>query len=335
VHGSAAHRRAGGPTPVADIQSCTVRRHVLVTGGAGYIGSVLCEHLLDAGFSVTVLDNLAHGQHSLFHLCGNTAFNFVFGDARDERALAPEVERADVIVPLAAIVGASACDRDPALAESTNLGAVRLLNTLRSPRQLVIYPTTNSGYGTKSGDVHCTEDSPLEPISLYGRTKVDAEADVLASPNAITLRLATVFGMSSRMRLDLLVNHFVHAAVTDRYLVIFEGEFKRNYVHVRDVADCIAFCIGHADAMIGRPYNVGLDDANLSKAELAREIQKRVPGFYVHFAEVGTDPDKRNYVVSNQRLREAGFEASRSLDAGICELIKGYRMLGRPAMKNA
>ena len=309
--------------------------HVLVTGGAGYLGSILCEHLLDAGLSVTVLDSLVYGQHSLFHLCADPSFDFVHGDARDERVLGPALARADVIIPLAAIVGAGACDRDPALAESTNRGAIQLLNRLRSPRQLVVYPTTNSGYGTKSGEVHCTEDSPLDPISLYGRTKVEAEAEILGSPNALTLRLATVFGMSPRMRLDLLVNHFVHTAVTDGYIVIFEKDFKRNYVHVRDVADCFVYCLQHAAGMIGRPFNVGLDDANLSKAELAAAIHQRLPRFFVHYAEVGSDPDQRNYIVSNQRLREAGFEASRSLDQGICELIKGYRMLGRHPLKNA
>jgi nucleoside-diphosphate-sugar epimerase len=309
--------------------------HVLITGGAGYLGSILCEHLLGAGFSVTAIDNLAHGQHSLFHLCANPAFDFVPSDARDERVLAPAVARADVIIPLAAIVGAAACDRDPALAVSLNLGAIQTLNRLRSPRQLVIYPTTNSGYGTQSGDVYCTEESPLEPISLYGRTKCDAEAEILGSPNALALRLATVFGLSPRMRLDLLVNHFVYTAITDGFLVVFEGDFKRNYVHVRDVADCFIFSIRHADTMTGRAFNVGLDAANLSKAELARAIQKHVPRFYVHFADVGSDPDKRNYIVSNQRLREAGFEARRPLDDGIVELLKGYRMLGRHPMKNA
>jgi nucleoside-diphosphate-sugar epimerase len=308
--------------------------HVLVTGGAGYVGSILCEHLLDRGHQVAVLDSLAHGQPSLLHLCGNPAFAFVRGDARDERVLAPMVADADVIVPLAAVVGAPACDRDPHLAESTNLGAVRLLNRLRSASQLVVYPTTNSGYGTKSGEVFCTEESALEPISLYGRTKCDAEAELLGSPNAMTLRLATVFGVSPRMRVDLLVNHFVHAAVTDGYLVIFEGGFKRNFVHVRDVADCFGFAIDNAGAMVGRAFNVGLDAANLSKADLARRIQAHLPGFYVHFAEVGTDPDKRNYIVSNQRLREAGFEARRTLDDGIAELIKSYRMFGRHSLKN-
>jgi nucleoside-diphosphate-sugar epimerase len=199
---------------------------------------------------------------------------------------------------------------------------------------LVLFPTTNSGYGTKSGDAYCTEDTPLEPISRYGQTKVQAEAELLEKPNVISLRLATVFGMSPRMRLDLLVNHFVYAGVTDGYIVIFEKDFKRNYVHIRDVADCFLHCVEHADRMVGRPYNVGLDEANLSKEELALKIKEYVPSLYVHFSEIGSDPDKRNYIVSNQRLREAGFEARRSLDDGIEELIKGYRMMGRAPFKN-
>jgi len=309
-------------------------KHVLVTGGAGYLGSVLCEHLLDAGYQVTVIDNLMYGQHSLFHLCANPRFEFVFGDVRDETLMRSLVEETDVLIPLAAIVGAPACDRDPWRARSVNLEAVRLLNRLRSPSQLVVFPTTNSGYGTQSGDVHCTEDTPLEPLSLYGQTKVQAEAELLHSPNTITLRLATVFGMSPRLRLDLLVNHFVYAAVTDGYITIFEKEFKRNYIHIRDVADCFIHCIENADRMVGRPYNVGLDAANLSKEELALKIQRYVPDFYIHFSEVGSDPDKRNYIVSNQRLREAGFEARRSLDEGIQELLKGYRMMGRSPFRN-
>lgn len=307
---------------------------VLVTGGAGYIGSILTEHLLHAGYHVTVLDNLLYGQHSLFHLCAHTPFDFVVGDVRDERVLAPLVKSTDVIIPLAAIVGAPACDRDPWLAQSVNLEAIRLLNRLRSPQQLVIFPNTNSGYGTQSGAMFCTEETPLEPISLYGQVKVQAEKELLSSSNVIVLRLATVFGMSPRLRLDLLVNHFVYAAVTDGYLVIFEKDFKRNYVHIRDVADCFLHCISHADAMAGRPYNVGLDAANLSKAELAHKIQTYVPDFYIHFSEVGADPDKRNYIVSNQRLHEAGFVPQRSLDDGIQELLKGFRMFGRAPFKN-
>ena len=307
---------------------------ILVTGGAGYLGSVLCEHLLDAGHGVTDLDNLTYSQDSLFHLCANPHFEFLRGDARDEGLVKKAIKDADVLIPLAAVVGAPACDRDPWMAESVNLEAIRMLNRLRSHDQLVVYPTTNSGYGTQSGDVLCTEETLLEPISLYGRTKVQAEAEFLDSPNVITLRLATVFGMSPRPRLDLLVNHFTYAAVTDGYIVIFEKDFKRNYIHIRDVADCFVHCIDNADRMIGRPYNAGLDDANLSKEALAMKIKEYVPNFYIHFSEIGTDPDKRNYIVSNQRLREAGFEARRSLDEGILELLKGYRMMPRHGFKN-
>jgi nucleoside-diphosphate-sugar epimerase len=307
---------------------------VLITGGAGYLGSVLSEHLLARGFEVTVLDNLMYGEQSVFHLAAHPKYNFVFGDARDEATVKKLVQEAEVIIPLAAIVGAPACDRDPLLAKTVNLDAIRLVNRARSASQLLVYPTTNSGYGTKSGDVFCTEETPLEPISLYGQTKCQAEALVLDSPNAITLRLATVFGLSPRMRLDLLVNHFVYEAVKTGYLVIFEKDFKRNFVHIRDIADCFIHCIGHSAKMVGRPFNVGLDAANVSKEELARTIKKHVPNFYVHYAAVGSDPDKRNYIVSNQRLREAGFEAKRSLDDGIRELIKGYRMLGRGKFMN-
>jgi nucleoside-diphosphate-sugar epimerase len=307
---------------------------VLITGGAGYIGCILVERLLRAGCRVTVLDNLLYGAAPLSHLCNDEAFEFERGDARDAATMRRLVARADVMIPLACVVGAPACDRDPVAATTTNVDAVRLLLSIRSPEQLVVFPTTNSGYGTRAGDLHCTEETPLEPISLYGRTKVDAEKAVLDEAHTVTLRLATVFGMSPRMRTDLLVNYFVLAAVRDRYLVVFEKDFKRNYVHVRDVADGILHTIGHAGAMAGKPYNLGLDDANLSKEELARKVQDHVPGFYVHYAAIGSDPDKRNYIVSNARLRDAGFVASRSLDVGIVELLKGYRMLGRTSLGN-
>lgn len=311
-----------------------MKSRILITGAAGYLGAVLCEHLLREGYRVVAVDNLLYNQHSLFHLCANPAFDFIRGDARDETLMRKWIPRADVLIPLAAIVGAPACDRDPWSARTVNYEAVRLMNTIRSKEQLVIYPTTNSGYGTKSGDVFCTEDTPLEPITLYGQVKVQAELELLGSPNTITLRLATVFGMSPRMRLDLLVNHFTYAAVTDGYIVIFEKDFKRNYVHIRDVADCFVHAIRNSGTMIGKSYNVGLDAANLSKEELALTVKKYVPGFFIHFSEVGSDPDKRNYIVSNQRLREAGFEAKRSIDDGIQELLKGYRMLGRGLFKN-
>ncbi|MCP4674620.1 MAG: NAD(P)-dependent oxidoreductase [Deltaproteobacteria bacterium] len=308
-------------------------KRVLVTGGAGYLGSVLCEHLLDAGYQVTALDNLMYGQKSLFHLLANPNLDFVFGDTRDEELMKELVAGTDVIIPLAAVVGAPACARDPWLAESVNDG-VRLVLRLSNPQQLIVYPTTNSGYGTKSGDVFCTEETPLEPISIYGVDKVELEREVLENKNAITLRLATVFGLSPRLRRDLLVNHFTWMAASDGTIVIFEKDFKRNYIHVRDVADCFIHCIVSGDKMVGRPFNAGLDEANLSKEELALKIKEYIPGFYIHFAEVGSDPDKRNYIVSNARLREFGFEAKRSLDMGIKELIKGYRMMVRHPFMN-
>ena len=311
-----------------------MKKHVLITGGAGYLGSILCEHLLVAGYKVTVIDNLMYGQKSLFHLCGNDSFDFIRGDVRDESCVKQSLKNCDIIIPLAAIVGAPACDRDPWLAQSVNFEAIRLLNRLRSPNQLIVFPNTNSGYGTKSGNTYCTEETPLEPITLYGQTKVRAESELLNSPNTITLRLATVFGMSPRMRIDLLVNHFVYAAITDGYLVVFEKDFKRNFVHIRDIADCFHHCIKNAAKMIGKAHNVGLDTANLSKGEIALKVKEHVPSLFVHFSEIRGDPDKRNYIVSNQRLRETGFEAKRSLDDGIIELLKGYRMLPRNVFKN-
>lgn len=306
---------------------------ILVTGAAGYVGSILCEHLLQAGYRVFALD-IMNFEPSMLHLCFNPNFDFILGDVRDETQMTQALAGVDVILPLAAIVGAPASKRDPWMTTTVNRDAIRLLTKLRSPHQLIVYPTTNSGYGTQTENIYCTEETPLEPISLYGVTKAEAEQEVLSSGNSITLRLATVFGMSPRMRLDLLVNHFVHAAVTDGYIVIFEKHFKRNYIHVRDVADCFIHCIRNHQTLAGRPYNLGLDSANLSKQELAETIQKHVPGFFIHYSEIGSDPDKRNYIVSNQRLREAGFEATRTIDDGIRELLKGYRMLGRARFQN-
>lgn len=310
-------------------------KRVLVTGAAGYIGSILCEHLLDAGHKVTALDKLIYDQAPLFHLCADSSFEFVKGDVRDRELMEELIEGQDVLIPLAAIVGAPACDRDPELARSVNLEAIRMLDKIRDPEQLVLFPTTNSGYGTKSGETYCTEETPLEPISLYGQVKVQAEKELLESENTITLRLATVFGMSPRMRLDLLVNDFVHEAVERGYLIVYEKDFKRDYVHIRDVADCFLHCIENAEDMVGRPYNVGLDDANLSKEELAETIKEHVPKFEIIYSDIYSDPDKRNYIVSNERLRKAGFEAKRSIDEGIQELLKGYRMMGPGPFRNA
>ncbi|MDD5556371.1 MAG: NAD(P)-dependent oxidoreductase [bacterium] len=307
---------------------------VLLTGGAGYIGSVLTGRLLERGMDVLVVDSLVYRQPSLLACLDSPRFTFVRGDARDERLMRDLLRDRDVILPLAAIVGTPACARDPELATATNLRAIEMLDRLRSRSQAVIFPTTNSGYGTTSGEAFCTEETPLAPISLYGRDKVAAERLLLDSGNAVTLRFATVFGPSPRMRLDLLVNDFTFRAVRDRYLVIFEKHFKRNFLHIRDAAACFIHCIEHFDAMGGGPYNVGLNEANISKEELALAIKRHVPDLYIHFAEIGSDPDRRNYIVSNEKINRAGFTAVHGLDEGIRQLIQAYGMIPRSDLYN-
>jgi nucleoside-diphosphate-sugar epimerase len=308
---------------------------VLVTGGLGYIGSILTEHLLQAGYRTTVLDNVTYGSdQGIRHLCANERFSFVRGDVRDDALLRSQIASHDVIVHLAAIVGMPACQRDPQLATSVNWEAVQLLHRYASPEQLILYPNTNSGYGATTGNLLCTEDTPIAPLSLYGKTKCQAEDLLMQRRKTIAFRLATVFGMSPRMRLDLLVNHFVYQAVKEGYLVLFEKDFKRNFVHVRDVADCFLFAIAQSERLSGQIFNLGLDSANLSKYELALKIQAQVPSFYIHSAPIGQDPDKRNYIVSSEKLQRAGFTAQRGLEAGIRELIKGYAMEGRGMFRN-
>jgi len=301
---------------------------VLITGGAGYIGCVLAEHLLEKGYHVTVLDNLYYGQNTLVPLAKHEGFEFVFGDVRNEDLLRELIPKFDVLIPLAAIVGAPACKHKPHDAQTVNYDAIALLNKVRLPNQKVIYPTTNSGYGTKSGEEFCTEESALEPISLYGRTKVNAERLLLDSGNAITLRLATVFGTSHRMRTDLLVNDFVLKSFFDTSLVLFEKHFKRNFIHIRDVARCFEHCINNFESMKDNAYNVGLDDANLSKEELALKIKEYLPKLVIISEESRKDPDKRNYIVSNKKLYNTGFKPKYSLDFGIKELIKAYKITG-------
>lgn len=300
---------------------------VLVTGGAGYIGSILVPHLLAEGYCVRVLDNFRHRQPSLLAHCGDERLDVVRGDCREEKVLRRAVREANWIIPLAAIVGASACDADPTAAVSTNLEAVRWIVRLRSREQRILFPVTNSGYGVGEHGRHCTEETPLRPISLYGRTKVDAEQVVLEAGNSLAFRLATAFGASPRMRLDLLVNDFTYRAVTDRVVVLFEAHFKRNYIHVRDIARAFVHGMRTFESMQGRAYNVGLSDANLSKYELCEVIRSIVPAFQFFKADIGEDPDKRDYIVSNERLERTGFRPQVSLKQGIRELVKAYRML--------
>lgn len=300
---------------------------ILVTGGAGYLGSVLVPALLEQGHSVTVLDSFLFNQNSLLDCCVNRRFSVIRGDCRESGVLQRGLRDAELIIPLAAIVGAPACAADPTASRSTNVDALKLLLKLRSPRQRVIYPTTNSGYGIGEKGKFCTEDTPLRPISLYGTTKVEAERAVLDAGNSVTFRLATVFGMSPRMRIDLLVNDFVYRAVNDRTVVVFEGHAKRNYIHVRDVARAFLHAIEQFPSMQGHPYNVGLSDANLSKLELCARIKSHLPQFVYLEAPVGEDPDKRDYIVSNEKIERTGFRPAYSIDDGIGELVKGYTVL--------
>jgi nucleoside-diphosphate-sugar epimerase len=311
------------------------RQSILVTGGAGYIGSMLVPSLLEAGHSVTVLDNFMYGENSLAAVCAEPRFDVVCADARSESALRPLVAKADVIIPLAALVGAPASSRDAIGATSTNLDAIALLMKLVGRDQRVLFPNTNSGYGIGARGEPCTEDSPLKPVSLYGRDKVAAERIVLEHGNAIAFRFATIFGMAPRMRLDLLVNDFVHRAMTDRFIVLFEGHFKRNYLHVRDAARAFLHGIDHFERMRGQAYNVGLSDANLSKVELCERIRRFFPDFVYIEAPIGEDPDKRDYIVSNARIEATGFRPRHSIDGGIRELGKGLRMLRHNRYANA
>lgn len=301
--------------------------HILITGGAGYLGSTMAPMFLHAGYRVTVLDSFMFQQNSLASVCHKDAFDLVRGDARDEALVTELTKTADVVIPLAALVGAPLCNRDPLGAETINRDAVVMLTRILSKDQRILMPITNSGYGIGEAGKYCTEESPLRPISLYGRTKVEAEAAALERGNAISFRLATVFGMAPRMRLDLLVNDFVYRAVNDRAVVLFEAHFKRNYIHVRDVARAFLHGMANFETMKDEAYNVGLSDANLSKAELCERIASHVPGFQYLEAAIGEDPDKRDYIVSNEKVEATGFAPAHSLDDGIKELVKGYRMI--------
>jgi nucleoside-diphosphate-sugar epimerase len=308
--------------------------NVLITGGAGYIGSVLTPHLLAEGHHVSVLDNFLFKQAPLTDCCASEHFSVIRGDCREKDVLKPLLVNADVIIPLAAIVGAPMCKQIPDAANSTNYGAIESLCRLASKDQWILFPTTNSGYGIGEAGSFCTEESPLRPLSLYGVTKVRAEEEILRRSNSISFRLATAFGLSPRMRLDLLVNDFVYRAVNDRAVVLFEGHFRRNFVHVRDIARVFLHGIRNFESMKDRPYNVGLEDANLTKLELCAAIKKHLPNFVYLEAPVGEDPDKRDYLVSNQRILSTGFQPQWSLDRGIGELIKGYTIIRNTIYSN-
>ena len=307
---------------------------ILVTGGAGYIGSVLVPRLLSEGYDVVVLDNFMYNQTPLLDCCHDPRLTIVRGDARDKTLMERLMKDADAVFPLACLTGAPLCKKDPWAAKTVLLDAVQMVMDLSSPEQIVVFPTTNSGYGVGQKDKFCTEDTPLNPISLYGQLKVQAEEAVLSSGRGVTLRLATAFGVSPRMRLDLLVNDFTYRAVNDRFIILFEAHFKRNFIHVRDVAKAFIHSVRNFESMKGEPYNVGLSDANLSKKELCDEIRKQVPEFYVLESAIGEDPDKRDYIVSNEKIERTGYRPDVSLQSGIGELIKGYQVIKRNQFAN-
>ncbi len=307
---------------------------ILVTGGAGYIGSTLVPMLLAKNHQVTVVDNFLFKQTPLAECCINPNFKIVRGDVRDRPLMRDLVSHADAIIPLACLVGAPLCAREPEVSQAVNSDAIKYLYDIKSKNQMMIYPCTNSGYGIGQEGLHYDENSPLNPISQYGKVKVEAEKYLLDKGAAACFRFATVFGMSPRMRLDLLVNDFTYRAIYDRFIVLFEGHFKRNYLHIKDAANAFMHTMENYSQMEGQTYNVGLSTANLSKAELCDVIKKYIPNLAVIESEAGEDLDKRNYIVSNDKIEATGYKPQYSLDDGIHELIKGFKIFKRDQFAN-
>ena len=310
------------------------KEKILITGGAGYIGSVLTPYLLKKNYQVTVLDNFMYKQNSLSINCINDSFDIVNGDVRDQKLVKSLILKADIIIPLAAYVGAPLCKKDPIGAKSTNLDAQLFLLKNLSKDQRLLMPITNSGYGIGEKNSFCDENSPLNPVSLYGKHKVEIENEALKRENSISFRLATVFGMSPRMRLDLLVNDFVYRACNDKFIILFEGHFRRNFIHLLDVVRVFYFGLQNFHKMKNNAFNVGLSTANLTKIELCEEIKKQIPEFFYHEAKIGIDPDKRDYIVSNEKIEKLGFIPTKNLQDGIKELIKGNAMIYNKVYSN-
>ena len=309
---------------------------VLVTGGSGYLGSILVEMLVNRGFRTTVVDNLQYGQNTLFNLFNRDNFDFIYGDVTNEALIKNLLAKNsyDFILPLAAIVGYPVSEDKPELTWDVNYRAIATMLKHRKKGSKIIFPTTNSGYGTTTGEVECTEESPLNPISIYGRSKVAAEKDIMDSGNAIALRLATLFGFSPRMRIDLLVNDFVLKAFTEKTIVLYERKFKRNFLHVRDASRAFIWCMYNWEKMGDNIYNLGHPDYNITKEELVGYIKKQVPNLGVFYSEADHDPDKRNYIISNDKILSTGYKCKYSLEFGISELLKGYRAFRDFRFKN-
>jgi len=300
---------------------------ILVTGGAGYLGSILVPDLLALGHEVTVIDNFMYKQSGLNHVCSYQNFKIVRGDIRIKNTMQEVIKEQDIIIPLAALVGAPLCHQDPVGAQTINHDAIIMMLELLSPHQWVLMPTTNSAYGSGGEGNLCDEDSPLNPLSKYAIDKVLIERRLMERQNSISFRLATVFGMSPRMRIDLLVNDFTYRAVNDGFIVLFEANFKRNYIHIRDVSRAFQHAISHFEIMKGNIYNVGLSDANVSKLELCQIIKEELEEFVFIEEKIKSDPDQRNYIVSNKKIESKGYKPKYSLRSGVRELIKGYKMI--------
>ena len=304
-----------------------MKKNILITGGAGYIGSILVPELLKMGHKVTVIDNFMFGQSSLNQCCSDKNFKIINGDIRHEKFIIPYYKSAEIIIPLAGYVWAPLCNKDLVGAQTVNHDAVILMLNSLNDDQIVLMPTTNSAYGSGQENNLCDEDSPLNPISKYAEDKVAVEKKLMKRKNSISFRLATVFGMSPKMRIDLLVNDFVYRAAKDGFIVLYESHFKRNYIHVRDVSSVFVHAINNFEKMKGEIYNVGLSDANISKLELCERIKLQIKNFIIMEAPMAADPDQRNYIVSNKKIESTGWKPQISLDYGISELMKGYKML--------
>jgi len=330
------HKKEFDDATEAKLSALSKTEKVLVTGGCGYLGTVIIEMLLERGFHVTVVDNLAYSQNPLFHLFHTGRLNFVFGDVTNEKFMKEIMakENYGFIFPLAAVVGFPISEQKPEITWLINHGAILTILKNRKANQKIIFPTTNSGYGTTTGETYCTEDTPLNPISTYGKSKVEAEKAILAAGNCVCFRLATLFGFSQRMRTDLMVNDFVHQAATEKVIVLFERKFKRNFMHVRDASRAFLWAMANWEAMKGKAYNLGHPDCNISKEEMCAHIKKHLPELNIFNAEIGNDPDKRNYIVSNDRIIKTGFAFNYTLDDGIKELISGYKAFHDFRFKN-